>query len=125
MKLSTIRRGQIGEHLVMADLLRKNMDVYEPLCDDRGIDLLVLRGRKPTTIQVKNHKVRQTNSSLTIKVSATNADIIAVPYEGSVYYVPNKRKNIRWDFSLATKTPLNNQKKKIRFATDYKELPNV
>ena len=101
------------------------MDVYEPLCDDRGIDLLVLRDNKPTTIQVKNHKGRQTKSSLTIKVSATNADIIAVPHEGSVYYVPNERKNIRWDFSLATKNPLNNQKKKIRFARDYKELPNV
>ena len=125
MKLTTIRRGQIGEHLVMADCLRKNLDVYVPLCDDRGIDLLVLHDQGTTTIQVKNHKGRQTKSSITVKVSSTQADVIAVPYNGEVYYIPNKRKNIRWDFSLATKVPLNNQKKKIRFAKDYKEFQYV
>jgi len=125
MKLTTIRRGQIGEHLVMADLLRKNLDVYAPVCDDRGIDLLILRDGLPTTIQVKNHNCRVTYSSIVIKVKKTSADVIAVPYEGDVYYLVNERKNENWDFSLATKTPLNNQKKGVRFITSYREIPNV
>ena len=106
MKLSTIRRGIIGENLVIADCLRRGMDVYKPCVDDKAVDLLALINSKPITIQVKNHKSMNTKSSISISITATNADVIAVPYEGKVFYFKNERKNERWGLSIAIKTPI-------------------
>jgi len=37
----TMRRGKAAELRVMAELLRHGLDVYAPLVDERGIDLIV------------------------------------------------------------------------------------
>ena len=125
MKLTTIRRGIIGQEKVKANLLRMNLDVYEPICDDKAIDLLVLLKGEPITIQVKNHKFMNTLSSIAIRVTPTDADVIAVPYKDEVFYIRNRKKGKQWGLSLAIKTPKNNQKLKVRFAKDYKEFPYV
>ena len=125
MKLSTIRKGIIGQELVKADMLRKNLDIYEPVCDDKTIDLLCLIKGAPITIQVKNHKFMNTKSSIAIRVAPTKADVIAVPYKDEVFYIRNRKKGRQWGLSLAVKTPRNNQKLKVRFAKDYKEFPYV
>ena len=123
MRLSTIRRGVIGENLVVADCLTRGMDVYKPCVDDKTVELLVLINSKPITIQVKNHKSMNTKSSISISIKATKADVIAVPYEGKVFYFKNERKNERWGLSIAIKTPRNNQKQYIHFAKDYEDFP--
>ena len=123
MRLSTIRRGVIGENLVVADCLKRGMDVYKPCVDDKTVDLLVLINSKPITIQVKNHKSMNTKSSISISIKATKADVIAVPYEGKVFYFKNKRKNERWGLSISVNTPRNNQKQYIHFAKDYEDFP--
>ena len=125
MKLTTIRKGIIGQEKVKASLLRMNLDVYEPVCDDKAIDLLVLIKGEPITIQVKNHKFMNTLSSIAIRVTPTDADVIAVPYKEEVFYIRNRKKGKQWGLSLAVKTPKNNQKLKVRFAKDYKEFPYV
>ena len=81
MKLTTIRKGIIGQEKVKASLLRMNLDVYEPVCDDKAIDLLVLIKGEPITIQVKNHKFMKTLSSIAIRFTPTDEDVIAVPYK--------------------------------------------
>jgi hypothetical protein len=40
-KGGTVRGGKRAELLVMAELLRQGLDVYQPLVDDRGIDCIV------------------------------------------------------------------------------------
>lgn len=123
MKLSTVRKGTIGENLVIINLLKRGIDVYEPCVDDKTIDLLILIDDIPVTIQVKNHGYMRTNSSIQIRVKKTDADVIAVPYKDRVFYFRNRKKDGSWGISLAIKRPKNNQKTKVRFAEDYEEFP--
>jgi hypothetical protein len=48
-----VRKGKIGEHQVIAELLKRNWDVYYSICDDHGIDLLIEKNNKFLKIQVK------------------------------------------------------------------------
>tara|TARA_R110002020_G_scaffold76865_2_gene194436 strand:+ start:2567 stop:2950 length:384 start_codon:yes stop_codon:yes gene_type:complete len=123
VKLSTVRKGLIGESLVIASILEFGLDLYKPCCDDKTIDLLVLVDGRPIKIQVKNHRYMSTKSSITIRVTPTDADIIAVPYKERVFYVVNNKKNKQWNFSIAIRTPRNNQKIGIKFAEEYEEFP--
>ena len=115
--------GTIGENLVIANLLKRNIDVYKPCVDDKTIDLLVLIDNKPITIQVKNHGYMPTKSSIQVRIRNTNADVIAVPYKDRVFYFINKEKKSNWSMHLAIKKPKNNQKEKVHFAKDYEEFP--
>ena len=123
MKLSTIRIGAVGESLVIANMLKKNMDVYRPCVDDKTIDLLVLINKKPITIQVKNHGYMPTKSSIEVRIRNTNADVIAVPWKDKVFYFINKKKKSNWSMHIAVNKPKNNQNQKVRFAKDFEEFP--
>ena len=52
IKLSTTRKGYIGELLVIKFLLKKKLKVYAPVVDDFHIDLLVEQKGVFTKIQV-------------------------------------------------------------------------
>tara|TARA_Y100001938_G_C8056174_1_gene414505 strand:+ start:221 stop:634 length:414 start_codon:yes stop_codon:yes gene_type:complete len=126
-KLTTKRRGLIGELFVEIDLLQRDLNVFRPQCDDRGIDYCVLLNNKTYTIQVKFHTSKTTQTAMAIKMKPTTADIIAVPFVNGgyhqVFYIWNKRKKDIWNINISISRPKNNQTKGIHFGKDYKEFP--
>ena len=62
IKLSTTRKGYIGELLVIKFLLKKKLKVYAPVVDDFHIDLLVEQKGVFTKIQVKYHAVMMSDN---------------------------------------------------------------
>ena len=123
MRLTTIRKGYISENIIKNDLLKRNLELYEPVVDDKSVDLLVVYLDTVIRVQVKGHTYMNTKSSISIRVTPTNADVIAVPWEGNAYYMINKTKNKQWGFSFAVKPTANNQKEGVRFIHNYKDFP--
>lgn len=119
MHLSTIRKGTIGELQVAVDLLGKGYQVYKPVVDDFGIDLLVYSHGVANTIQVRAHTTRQWKASFTVGINACPAKTIAIPWGSNVFYVKNKKPNDKWYINIALNRPLNNQKKGIHWWEDY------
>ena len=78
-KISSTRKGYIGQEIVANYLLRKNLRVYTPVVDDFGVDLLVEINNKYTSVQVKYHTRFTNPTSIQVDISATNADWIAIP----------------------------------------------
>lgn len=110
--------------LTAGDLLSRNLQVFQPIVDDKGLDLLVLdEYNNPITVQVKAHKYRQTQSSIAVNVKSTGADVIAVPFDGQVLYIKNRRKNVRWQISISVGKPRNGQKKGINRFEEYLVFP--
>lgn len=127
--LTTKRRGAIGECIFEMDALKKNLEVYAPLCDDMGIDYLIRHKDKYYTIQVKYHRSQKTQTAVCIKIKPCPADIIAVPFShGGMYqcfYVWNRNKKRCWNMNISVIRPLNNQKKNIHFSKDYLRFPPI
>ena len=121
-KTSTIRRGVVGENLVQNDLLLRNHQVFTPVVDDFGIDILCLVEDTIYTIQVKAHNVIR-GTSIAIGVEPTSADIIAVPFEGQVAYFRNERKQEKYKLAISVRPPKNYQVKNVRLIKDCLEFP--
>jgi len=126
-KISSTRKGYIGQEIVANYLLRKNLRVYTPVVDDFGVDLLVEINNKYTSVQVKYHTRFTNPTSIQVDISATNADWIAIPMSINenikILWYKNKRKGIRYAVSFAVNTPKNNQVKKVNFYKNFLKAP--
>src|SRR3989339_617087 len=52
-KMSTKRRGETSEREVIVELMKRGLDVYVPIADDRGIDGIIRHKGKYYDIQIK------------------------------------------------------------------------
>ena len=130
MNYNTTRKGIIGQEIVKLYLLKLNAKVFEPVCDDFGIDLLVDTKNGYKTIQVKYHNFKQAKSisSIQVFVKNTKADWIATPFilneETYIIWFKNDlNRKEQWGKSFSITTPINNQSKKINFYWNYLKSP--
>jgi hypothetical protein len=122
--LFSIRKGRIGELRVAIDLLKKGYDVYEPIVDDNGIDLLVSNGELIKSVQCKVHIYPAKNTSIEINVrNCHRADILAVPIiqHDCVCYIETSKVKRAW--TVAYLPSLSGQKKLRNWYEDYLEFP--
>ena len=120
----SIRKGRIGELKVVIDLLQKGYDVYEPVVDDNGIDMLVSNGELYKSVQCKIHKIARKITAVEINTrNCHNADILAIPIvaKNCVCYIPTKK--VKRAFTIAFLPSLNGQKLFRNWYEDYLEFP--
>lgn len=123
---TSTRKGRMGELLVIQDLLNKGYDVYTPVVDDNGVDLIVMRDSIAKKVQVKSHDnpSRRVYTSIEINTRlCNNADIIAIPVRAvdCICYV--NAKDTKRAFTIAYLPGLNGQTKGRNWYTDYLEFP--
>jgi len=123
---TTIRKGRIGELLVIKDLLEKGFDVYTPIVDDNGVDLVVMEDNESRKVQVKSHDNPSKSLSTSVEVNTRlcrNVDVIAVPIKpiNCICYI--KAKEARRAFTIAYLPSLSGQKAGRNWYEDYLEFP--
>ena len=128
-KLSTARKGYIGQGIVEDYLLTKRARLYAPVVDDFGIDYLIHHKDDYITVQVKYHTAMKTDNStsVTVRINKTNADWIAIPChvkeEIYIIWYENKRKNQIYQVAFALYPPKNNQVQKVNFYKSFLKSP--
>ena len=125
IQLTSVRKGRIGELLVVNDLLRKGYDVYTPVIDDNGIDLIVMNGNLIKKVQCKSPDSAIGKYQTSIEVNTRGcgrSDVIAVPLKqkNCICYIPslgvNRAKNIAFEHCS------NKQKKNRNWYEDFLEI---
>ena len=128
-KISTTRKGYIGQQIVIDFLLKKNLRVYEPVVDDFGVDLLVEKNEKFISVQVKYHTqfTKSSSTSIHVNIEPTEAEWIGTPIhvdnKTHIIWYKNKRKGKRFAVHFAVNKPKNNQVKKINFYKSFLKSP--
>ena len=128
---STKTKGDIGEAIIIADILRKGYKVALPVGEDWSCDLIVLKGQKLEKVQCKyteskngviSVKCRSCNNWTNKKYSSAEIDWVAC-YDNvtdKCYYVPSSfLGNGRVQISLRLTMPRNNQRKKVLYASEF------
>jgi hypothetical protein len=126
LKLSTTRKGKIGELIVVNDLLYKGYEVYLPVVDDNGIDLIVSNGRLIKSVQCKSHYNPQRKHYSSIEINTRGcqkADIIAIPLNAKDCICYIRSGTVNRAINIAFEPSLNNQKKYINWYEDFLEFP--
>jgi len=128
----TKRKGDIGEAMIMADVLKRGYKVALPVGEDWRYDLVVLRLGRLERVQCKyvesDGKViqvpcRSANQHSVHKYTEDELDWISV-YDltsDKCYYIPSTMLGVkgRATIHLRLTTPLSNQQKGILWASDY------
>lgn len=126
------RIGKIGELAVSQRLLTDGYHVYQNICDDDGVDMVVEDIKsKFYRVQVKHvHKMR-TGTSLEIKFRSgtkkkkdlsKRVDVMAIYYEPvGVAFYPYKGEET---LNLALHTAKNNQEKGRQYFYQYMRFPS-
>jgi hypothetical protein len=131
----TKEKGDLGQSLIMADLLKKGHKVLIPLGEDWRFDLLVYREYKFERIQCKFDggnksgknfvfvNTRSCNNWLSNKYTAKEIDWIAIYHKPTdlVYYVKSEYlgKFGRSAINLRLSPSINGQLKRILWAKDF------
>lgn len=124
VKMTTKRRGWIGESVVARNLIEKGFGVYVPLVDDSGIDMVVDTGKNLKRVQVKT-RISTASTSVEVKVGKhknSNIDVIAIYYAPKdiiAYYPYNNEDSVY----LALSTAKNNQESGRSWFYRYMEFP--
>ena len=126
----TKRKGDLGEAMVMADVLRRGYKVAIPVGEDWKYDLIVLRGSLERVqckyVESDGHILfvpcRSANNWKTHKYTAEDVDWIAC-YDKTTdrcYYFPSSLLGEGMSFLTARLTlPKNGQKARVRWAKDF------
>jgi hypothetical protein len=128
----TKRKGDLGEAMIMADVLKKGYKVAIPVGEDWRYDLIVLRGKKLERLQCKystsNGEVievrcRSCNNWSVLKYTSSELDWMAV-YDAlteKCYYLPSSMlgKKGRTIIYLRLTPPKNGQVKGVLWAKDF------
>jgi len=126
---STMKSGIIGETAVIHDLTINypEYDVYRPIVDDKGVDILVDTGTTFRKVQVKTINSPKTETSVEIDFrkhleANHKIDVFAV------FFTPIKKiAYVPWEgqkrISLAFKRAKNNQNKKRDSFYNYLDFP--
>jgi hypothetical protein len=127
----TKRKGDIGEAMVMADVLRRGYKVAIPVGEDWRYDLIVLRNGNLERVQCKYTSsrgdfiyvaCRSSNNWSVVRYTPEAVDWIAVydTFTSKVYFVPSSFLGSgRAAISLRLMPPKNNQVKGILWAKDF------
>ena len=94
IKLNTKRTGWLGEQAVARNLISEHgYDVYFPVVDDKGVDMIVDTGKHLKRVQVKTRKSKKSNTSVEVRLGqykGSNIDVIAIYFapKDIIAYVP-------------------------------------
>lgn len=128
-KANTSHIGFCGELFVKHHILQNypEYNVYEPMIDERGVDLIVERRKKEfIRVQIKTITDMKTDTAVEVRlnkyVKKDLIDVVAVYYVKKewVCFVPY---NDEASINLALKPSKNNQTKNRRFFYQYMEFP--
>lgn len=125
-------KGEIAEMFVAARLMKAGFRVLFPVGENNRYDLVAERNNKFVRIQVKYADPRQgalrvscrsSNNWSVLHYSEDEIDMIAAynPRDDSVYFISVKDIN-RTLITLRLEPTKNNQKAKINFAENYKDI---
>jgi hypothetical protein len=127
----TKMKGDLGQAMITADVLKRGYKVAFPIGEDWNYDLIVLRNGKLERVQCKyaesfNETIevhcRSANNWKIKKYTATEIDWIACydKITDRCYYIPSSLLGEgRSYISLRISPPRNNMKKHIRYAQDF------
>ena len=130
--MHTKTKGDIAELAVALRLVREGWKVLFPYGENSRYDLVAEKQGRFVRIQVKyvtpKHGLlyvncRSSNNWSTVHYTAEDIDIIAVydPVSRSIYFVPTH--DIRKSAMMLRLRPTkNNQKARVRYASDFSEL---
>ena len=127
----TKRKGDLGESMVIAEVMRRGYKVALPVGEDWPFDFIVLRQGKLERVQCKytesdgkiiEAKCRSTNNWVDHKYTQDELDWIAV-YDKTTnkcYFLPSSMlEEGKTQLTLRVTAPQNGQKKGIRLASDF------
>jgi hypothetical protein len=127
----TKRKGDLGQSLIMAQIMLQGHKVAIPVGEDWRYDLIILKDGKLQRIQCKYVQsdgrfirvpCRSSNNWSVKKYTSDEIDWIVV-YDATTqkcYYVPATLLGAgRNELSLRVTTPANGQKKGVRYAKDF------
>ena len=124
--MTSTRKGVLAEMKVVSALLKKGYDVYVPVVDDNGIDLIASNGTQTRSIQVKSHDNRASKYATSVEVNTRKckkADVIAVPIKimNCICYVNSSiaKRSINIAFAESLKV----RRKYRHWYKDYMEFP--
>lgn len=131
----TTEKGEIGEAMVIADLIRQGHDVAIPFGHNQPFDLVVIRKEdgRLEKVQVKYTtsdgrvvfaKVESTSAWVRHRYTADEVDWLAVYDVTSdrCYYLPSSVWDGLTKLNLRLESTANGQQKLIRYAADFVEL---
>jgi hypothetical protein len=133
----TSTKGELGEVMVMADLVKRGYKIAIPLGEDWRFDLILFRDNKLEKVQVKctesDGEVIRVRTQYNVggngsdnhgvKYTPNDTDWIAC-YDVTTdkcYYIPSSDLG-QYSIALRLKEAKNKQKKNVRWAKDYKAL---
>ena len=128
-QFSTMKTGIIGETAVIHDITLNypEFDIYTPLVDDKGVDILIDTGSSFKKVQVKTVSILKTKTSMEIDFrkhlnAGHKIDIFAV------FFTPIKKiAYVPWEgqkrLTLAVKRAKNNQNKGRESFYNYLDFP--
>ncbi len=126
---STIKAGIVGETAVIHDLTLNypHFDIYTPLADDKGVDILVDTGSSFQRVQVKTVNSPKTETSMEVDfrkhvIAEHKIDVFAVFFTPikKIAYIPWKKQK---RMSLAFKRAKNNQNRNRESFYNYLDFP--
>jgi hypothetical protein len=135
MPAKTTEKGEIGEAMVIADLMRQGHDVAIPFGHNQPFDLIVIRKEdgRLEKVQVKyttrdgtamRAVIRSSSAWVQHRYGPDEVDWIAIyePTTESCFYIPAYVWAGHHQLALRLKPTLNGQQKRIRWASDFLAL---
>jgi len=127
------QKGTIGEGIVLLELLRANIPVFQEFGDLSRVDLIALIGNKPVKIQVKTTTSKNGVAVLNLRKITLNpkynytyrksdVDVFALVVEDKeqVFYIrAEEALTNRGTLSIRLERTKNNQKTLIKYGEDY------
>ena len=134
----TKNKGDLGVLKAQADLCSKGYLVCIPLSEHAPFDLVIFKDGKFKRVQVKARTIKSGKPDVRFEQSYSDrhgvhtrkADMNAVDLfciyclnTDQCYYFSAKDFNKRSTLSLRVNAPKNNQAQRVRWASDYREVP--
>ncbi|MDN3018480.1 group I intron-associated PD-(D/E)XK endonuclease [Paenibacillus sp. BSR1-1] len=139
MNHHTKDKGDLGVLKAQVDLFEKGYMILLPQTEHAPFDLVIYKNQTFKRVQVKYRELNKkgilevrfrssystSNGIVNKKVDKNQIDIYGIycPQTDECYYFdPKTFKN---SFSLRVETPKNNQMQNVKFAKDYREIPQL
>lgn len=94
-KISTKRKGEVGVYWAIAELLKEGCDIYVPVVDDRGIDLILRREIRGVVsfleLQFKARNGRDYGIEMKESSRRKNYWFVLFSKDGKYWVIPSQR----------------------------------
>lgn len=128
MKITSSKKGQIAEHFVRIDLMKKGFDIYKPIVEDNQIDIIAHRDTEFYKIQVKGRWIQPGKTSvyfdLRKHVQDKLIDYYAFYIGGHDIVCYDKFFGQR-NMTIAVKNSKNNQQKLRKDWKNFRSIPLI